>query len=129
MTSEKFQDENLEQKKKKKKTQTATTTKTNTVEMISVWTFYGWYQDIITLSIELTIPVANSNYFVSGNFTISVEISVHTCAILGAHTESALLGCAVLKAMIFGVSFWCAVSQTKVSSSFLLPAHLLIETH
>lgn len=71
--------------------------------MVSFWTFYGWYQDIITLSIELTIQVANPNYFVGGDFTVSVEISVDTCAHLGSHTESASLGCTVVKAIISGV--------------------------
>lgn len=71
--------------------------------MISFWTFYGWYQDTITLSIELTIQVANSNYFVSGNFTISVEISVDTCTYSGSHTESASRGCTEVKVIISGV--------------------------
>lgn len=38
---------------------------------------------------ELTIAVANSNHFMSSNFTISAEICVCTCSHLGAHTESA----------------------------------------
>lgn len=71
--------------------------------MACFWTFYGLAPRYNHIVVELTIPVANSNHFVSGNLTISVETCMHTCAHLGEHTESALLGCTEVTAIVFSV--------------------------
>lgn len=68
---------------------------------------------------ELTISVANSDHFISGNFTITAEIRVCTCSHLGAHTESALLGCTEVTAILLSVQSHSGVLHHKNQSFFL----------
>lgn len=70
---------------------------------------------------ELTISVVNLGHFMSGNFTLSAEIHVHTCSYLGTHTESALLGCTDVTTILFSVQSHSAVLCHKNQSFLLIP--------
>lgn len=72
------------------------------------------------IGIELTTLVANSDHFLSGNFTISADMCVCTCSHLGAHTASALLGCTEVTAILFSVQSHSGVLCHKNQSFFLI---------